>query len=221
MVFLNEIGSFLSGVCSSIGGAISGIASSLGRALTGPLGGALGIPGVLSTINTVCNIIKGIAIFLGLGEENEKVEEIGLKAEKAERNLEDFDSYKEYKEYLDEIELTDEELEELNDSEKRAGYTIVGAGIYLQGLNEHYEMSIEPGTIVRLANLGIKNPEDAKIFLDNCKEKGINPDLDGFIEGKLTIKEEDKLIDTLKSSVEEMKEKDSIYNKLDKMLEEL
>ena len=221
MGLLSGIGSFFSGVCSSIGGVISGVASSLGRVLTGPLGGALGIPGVLNTINTVCKIIKEIATFLGLGEENEKIEEVGLKAEKAERNLEDFDSYKEYKEYLDEIELTDEELEELNDSEKKAEYTIVGAGIYLQGLNEHYEMSIEPGTIVRLINLGVKNPEDTKIFLDNCKEKGINPDLEGLIEGKLTIKEEDKLIDTLKSSVEEMKDKDDIYNKLDKMLEEL
>lgn len=212
MGLFSGIGSFFSGVCSCIGGAISGVASALS--------GALGLAGTLIS-GVVCGIIKGIAAILGIGKENEKPEELGLKAEKAERNLEEFDSFEEYKEYLDGIELTDEDLEKLNDPEKKEAYTMVGTGVYLQGINEHYGMNITPETFVKLANLGVKNPEDAKVFLDKCKEKGISPDLDGLANGKLTINEEGKLVDTLKSSIDEMSNKDSISAKLDDMLEKL
>lgn len=212
MGFLSGVSSFFSGVCSCIGGAISGVASALSS--------ALGVTGNL-VAGIVCGIIKGIAAILGIGKENEKPEELGLKAEKAERNLEDFDSYEEYKEYLDGIELTDEDLEKLKDPDKKAVYEIIGTGVYLQGINEYYNMEIKPEIIVKLVNLGIKTPEDTKAFLDKCKENGISPDLDGLSAGKLTTKEENKLIDTLKSSVEDMSEKDSISIKLDEMLKKL
>lgn len=212
MGLFSGIGSFFSGVCSCIGGAISGVASALG--------GALGLTGSLIS-GVVCGIIKGIAAILGIGKEKEKPEELGLKAEKSERNLEDFDSFEEYKEHLDGIELTDEDLEKLNNPEQKEAYKMVGTGIYLQGINEHYGMNITPGTFVKLANLGVKNPEDAKVFFDKCKEKGISPDLEGLANGKLTINEEGKLVDTLKSSVDEMNNKDNISAKLDDMLEKL
>lgn len=212
MGFWSSVCSICSGICSGIGGLIGGVASVLSS--------TLGIAGtVISGI--VCGIIKGIAAILGIGKEKEKPEELGLKAEKAERNLEDFDSFEEYKEYLDGIELTDEDLEKLNDPEKKEAYTMVGTAVYLKGISEHYGMDITPGTIVKLAKLGVEKPEDAKAFLDKCKENGISPDLDGLSDGKLTTKEENKLIDTLKSSVGEMTEKDSISAKLDDMLSKL
>lgn len=212
MGFWSSICSVCSGICSGIGGIVGGIASALSS--------ALGIAGTAIS-GIVCGVIKGIAAILGIGKEKEKPEELGLKAEKAERNLEDFDSFEEYKEYLDGIELTDEDLEKLNDPEKKEAYIIIGTGVYLQGIKEHYDMDLTPGTFVKLAGIGVKNPEDAKAFLDKCKENGISPDLDGLSDGKLTTKEENKLIDTLKSSVGEMGEKDSISAKLDDMLSKL
>lgn len=212
MGFWSSVCSAVSSVCSCIGGALSGVTSALS--------GALGLAGSLVS-GIVCGIIKGIAAILGIGKEKEKPEEVGLKAEKADRNLEDFDSFEEYKEYLDGIELTDEDLEKLNDPEKKEAYTMVGTGVYLQGINEHYGMEIKPETFVKLVGLGVKSPEDTKAFLDKCKENGVNPDLDGLEKGKLTTKEEDKLIETFKDSIGEMGAKDESSNKLDDMLSKL
>lgn len=208
MGFWSSVCSFCSSVCSCIGGAISGVASALS--------GVLGVAGNL-VAGIVCGIIKGIAAILGIGKENEKPEELGLKAEKAERNLEDFDSFEEYKEYLDGIELTDEDLEMLKDPDKKAAYEMIGAGIYLQGINEHYDMEIKPETFVKLVNLGVKTPEATKAFLDKCKEEKINPDLAGLEKGELDKSEANKLTEVLKGTIAD----DSISAKLDDMLSKL
>lgn len=212
MGFWSSVCSFCSSVCSCIGGAISSVSTALSS--------VLGLAGSLVS-GLVCGIIKGVAAILGIGKEKEKPEELGLKAEKADRNLEDFDSFEEYKEYLDGIELTDEDMEKLNDPEKKEAYTMVGTGVYLQGINDHYGMDIKPETFVKLVGLGVKNPEDTKAFLDKCKENGVNPDLDGLEKGKLTTKEENKLIETFKGSIGEMSDKDEISNRLDEMLSRL
>lgn len=212
MGFLSSVCSAVSSICSSIGGALSGIATGLSS--------TLGLAGI-AIAGVVCGIIKGVSSILGISKEKEKPEELGLRAEKADRNLEEFDSFEEYKEYLDGIELTDEDFEKLNDPEKKEAYSMVGTGVYLQGINEHYGIDIKPETYIKLAGLGVKSPEDTKAFLDKCKENGVNPDLDGLEKGKLTSKEEDKLIETFKGSIGEMENKDEISSKLDEMLSRL
>lgn len=213
MGFFSGFCSFCSSICSGIGGIISGAVSGLTNVLS-VAGSAIS--------GLVCGVIKGIASILGIADEKEKPEELGLKAEKAERNLEDFDSFEEYKEYLDAIELTDEDLEKLNDPEKAQAYELTGTGIYLQGINDYYGMDIKPQTFVELVKLGVKNPEDTKKFLDKCKESKINPDIEGMTKGELTTKEENSLVSTLKASVLEMKDnKEEISKRLDDMLSNL
>lgn len=212
MGFWSGVCSFCSSVCSCIGGAISAVATGLSSALS--LAGSL-VSGI------VCGIIKGIAAILGIGKEKEKPEELGLKAEKAERNLDEFDSFEEYKEYLDGIELTDEDLEKLNDPDKKEAYSLVGNGIYLKGISEHYGMEITPDTLVKLVGLGIQTPEDTKAFLDKCKEDKVNPNLAGLEKGELSDSEQSKLVNTLKESVVGMSNEESISSKLDEMLSNL
>lgn len=205
----NAIGSFCSGVGGVISRCVSGLANALsvvGSAISGAISG----------------IIKGIANIIGISDERERPEELALKAEKSDKSLEDFDSFEEYKSYLDKIELTKEDMLKLNDKDNLEAYSIIGTGIYLQGINEHYGMNINPKTLVTLyKELGIKTPEDTKEFLDKCKENGVSPDLAELEEGGLTRSEEDKLISTLKDSVMNMSNKDDISQRLDKMLEQL
>lgn len=212
MGFWSGVCSFVSSACSCIGGAISSVASSLSSVLS-IAGGGLA--------SAITGVIRGVAEILGVGDKEEKLEELGLKVEKSEKRFEDFDSYKEYKEHLDSMKLDREELEKLKDPDKKDAYSIIGQGVYLAGINEHYEMKITPESLLKIVNLGIKKPEDAKTFLDECKDKDVEPDLEGLTKGELTNKEMFGLIDALKDSTLKMENKDEISLKLDKMLEEL
>lgn len=97
MGFFSSIGSAISGALSTAGRVVSGLVSGL----AGSIGGAisklapniikpflgLGIGEILIAVQIIVTVIGAIANILGVKEENESPEEIGMKAEQAEKNL--------------------------------------------------------------------------------------------------------------------------------------
>ena len=67
-------------------------------------------------VKEVKELISSVAELLGLKDEDESSEELGLKSEKANRKPEDFDSREDYMSYLrDNVELDKYDKEKLKD----------------------------------------------------------------------------------------------------------
>ncbi len=205
------LSSFCSAACSLAGGLIGSLSTGIVSALSlaGPL------------VSIAIGLVKGIADILGIGEKEEKPEELGLKAVKADKKLEDFDSFEEYKSYLDKINLSKEDLAELDNPTKKFVYKSIGIGVYIKGINEHYGMEIPISTYIKMADLGINSSKEAKTVLDTYKDKNINPDIEKAVNSELGLSEAKQIVGTLKEGIAKLENGDNILAKLDKMLEEI
>lgn len=205
------ISSFCSSVCSSIGGLVGSLASGIGRVLS--------IASPLTSI--VIGLVKGIAEVLGIGEKEEKPEELGLKAAKSDKKFEDFDSYDEYKSYLDKITLTREDLKKLDDPTQKFAYQAIGTGVYMQGVNERYGMEVPIGTYIKMAELGVSSGKEMKSVLDTYKEKNVNPDIEKAINSDVGRMEKKEIIGTLREGLGKLENGQEISSRLDKMMGEI
>ena len=105
-----------------------------------PLG--LTIPEIIIGIEVISAIVSVVAEILGLKDEEETPEELGMKAEIAEKKPEDFESVDQYIEYLrEEVSIDKKELEELSD-EDRVKYLAIGTAITIKGIEEKYKMDM-------------------------------------------------------------------------------
>ena len=194
MGIFSGICSFVGGICSSIGGAIGGICSAVSGALSLLTGGVA---------SAVIGLVMGLGKILGKVDEDEKPEELGMKAAKAEKKLEDFDNFDEYKSYLNSIELTDEDRKEIDKHKEE--YAHIGTGVCLQGVNECYSHPMSIDDLISLQKMGIDKPEEIKTFLDNCEKKNIKPSVNSLVTGKnITRQESDKVLGILNSTFEKM-----------------
>ena len=194
MGFFSSIGSFIGGICSSIGGAIGGLCGVVSSALSILSGGVA---------SAVIGLVMGLGKLLGKVDENEKPEELGMRAAKAEKKLEDFDNFDEYKSYLNSIELTAEDMKEID--KHREEYAHIGTGVCLQGVNECYSRPMSIDDLISLQKMGVKNPEEIKTFLDNCEKKNVRPSVNSLVTGKnITPEESDKVLGILNSTFEKM-----------------
>lgn len=214
------------GLFSSIGGALSSAFSavcSLGGSLLGNLasgiGSALSLAGPLASL--AIGLVKGIAEVLGIGKKEEKPEELGLKVAKADKKLEDFESFDEYKSYLDKINLDKEDLKELDDPMKKRGYEALGVGVYIKGINEHYNMDIPIGTYIKMAELGINSKEDFKKVIETYKEKNVSPDIEKAVNSEVSLGQAKEIVGALREGISKLENAENISERLDKMLEEM
>ena len=210
----SAIGGFVSGLCSSIGGAIGGFLGTAATAIAGLVGGPV--------FGAVVALISAISTIIGLTKKDEKQEELGAKASLSDKKPQDFDSYQAYIDHVSNIELTPEIKDKLkNDESFKTECTTMGASLQWYGLNEKIGIMMDIPSFTKLVESGIKTPEQFQTIANTFKSKEVEPKISDAIEYKLPMKERTEVLDTLKEGVDKLEGSKEIFEKLDKMLDEM
>ena len=173
-------------------------------------------------IKEVTNLISSVAELLGLKNEDNNSEEIGMKSEKADRKPEDFDSKEEYISYLkDDVELDKYDREKLNDESLKEKYSAKGLGIEMGAINEKMDVNLGIEDYVMLAKAGINKVQDFMTIIDTFKEKGVEPLINEAIERLIPMKEGSTVIDTLKEGVNKLENAKETWDKFNDMIENI
>ena len=214
MGIFSAIGGFVSGLCSSIGGAIGGFLGTAATAIAGLVGGPV--------FGAVVALISAISTIIGLTKKDEKQEELGAKASLSDKKPQDFDSYQAYIDHVSNIELTPEIKDKLkNDESFKTECTTMGASLQWYGLNEKIGIMMDMPSFTKLVESGIKTPEQFQTIANTFKSKEVEPKISDAIEYKLPMKERTEVLDTLKEGVDKLEGSKEIFEKLDKMLDEM
>jgi len=213
------------GFFSAICGAIGGICSAIGGALGGALGiAATAIAGLVGSpvFGAVVGLISLVSTVLGLTKKDEKQEELGAKAMLSDKKPEDFDSYQAYIDHISDIKLTPEMKDRLKTDEGfKTQCTSIGASMQWYGLNEKMGINMDIPSFVKLVEAGVKTPEQFQAIASTFKSKEVEPKINDAIECKLPMKEKAEVMDTLKEGVDKVEGSKEIWEKLDKMLDEI
>lgn len=213
------------GFWGAICGAIGGICSAIGGALGGALGiAATAIAGLVGSpvFGAVVGLISLVSTVLGLTKKDEKQEELGAKAMLSDKKPEDFDSYQAYIDHISNIKLTPEMKDRLKTDEGfKTQCTSIGASMQWYGLNEKMGINMDIPSFVKLVEAGVKTPEQFQAIASTFKSKEVEPKINDAIECKLPMKEKAEVMDTLKEGVDKVEGSKEIWEKLDKMLDEI
>ena len=153
-------------------------------------------------VKEVTELISSIAELLGLKDEDDSSEELGLKSERADRKPEDFDSREEYVSYLrEDVELDKYDREKLNDENLKEEYIAKGLDIEMGAINEKMDVNLGIEDYVMMAKAGINKVQDFMTIVDTFKAKEVEPLINEAIERLIPMKEGATVIDTLKEGV--------------------
>ena len=214
MGFFGAVFGAIGGICSAIGGALGG---ALGIAATA-IAGLVGSP----VFGAVVGLISLVSTVLGLTKKDEKQEELGAKAMLSDKKPEDFDSYQAYIDHISDIKLTPEMKDRLKTDEGfKTQCTSIGASMQWYGLNEKMGINMDIPSFVKLVEAGVKTPEQFQAIASTFKSKEVEPKINDAIECKLPMKEKAEVMDTLKEGVDKAEGSKEIWEKLDKMLDEI
>jgi hypothetical protein len=171
-------------------------------------------------IKEVTSLISSVAELLGLKDEDDSSEELGLKSEIADKRLEDFDSREEYINYLkDNVELDEYDREKLNNESLKEKYSAKGLDIEMGAINEKIGVKLGLEDYVMMAKAGINKVQDFMTIVDTFKEKGVEPLINEAIERLIPMKEGATVIDTLKEGVNKLENAKETWDKFNDMLE--
>ena len=171
-------------------------------------------------IKEVTSLISSVAELLGLKDEDDSSEELGLKSEIADKRLEDFDSREEYINYLkDNVELDEYDREKLNNESLKEKYSAKGLDIEMGAINEKIGVKLGLEDYVMMAKPGINKVQDFMTIVDTFKEKGVEPLINEAIERLIPMKEGATVIDTLKEGVNKLENAKETWDKFNDMLE--
>ena len=171
-------------------------------------------------IKEVTSLISSVAELLGLKDEDDSSEEIGMKSEKADRKPEDFDSREEYISYLrDDVELDEYDREKLNNVSLKEKYSANGLDIEMGAINEKIGVKLGLEDYVMMAKAGINKVQDFMTIVDTFKEKGVEPLINEAIDRLIPMKEGATVIDTLKEGVNKLENAKETWDKFNDMLE--
>lgn len=173
-------------------------------------------------IKEVTSLISSVAELLGLKDEDDSSEELGLKSEIADKRLEDFDSREEYINYLkDDVELDEYDREKLNNESLKEKYSAKGLDIEMGAINEKIGVKLGLEDYVMMAKAGINKVQDFMTIVDTFKEKGVEPLINEAIERLIPMKEGATVIDTLKEGVNKLENAKETWDKFNDMLENI
>ena len=173
-------------------------------------------------IKEVKELISSVAELLGLKDEDDNSEELGLKSEKADRKPEDFDSREDYISYLkDDVELDSYDREKLNDESLKEEYSTKGLNIEMGAINEKMGVNLGLEDYIRLVKAGINKVQDFITIIDTFKEKGVEPLINEAIERIIPMKEGATVIDTLKEGVNKIENAKATLDKFNDMIENI
>ena len=192
------------------------------KGLSGVLDKILKILSIITPelIKEVTSLISSVAELLGLKDEDDSSEELGLKSEIADKGLEDFDSREEYINYLkDDVELDEYDREKLNNDSLKEKYSAKGLDIEMGAINEKIGVKLGLEDYVMMAKAGINKVQDFMTIVDTFKEKGVEPLINEAIERLIPMKEGATVIDTLKEGVNKLENAKETWDKFNDMLE--
>ena len=173
-------------------------------------------------IKEVKELISSVAELLGLKDEDDSSEELGLKSEIADRKLEDFDSREDYINYLkDDVKLDSYDREKLNDESLKEEYSAKGLNIEMGAINEKMDVNLGIEDYVMMAKAGINKVQDFMAIIDTFKEKGVEPLINEAIERVIPMKEGATVIDTLKEGISKIENAKETWDKFNDMLENI
>ena len=205
----------IGGICTAIGGAIGGALGITATAIAGLAGGPIfgAVVALISAVSTVMNLTK----------KDEKQEELGAKASLTDKKPQDFDTYQAYIDHLsNDIKLTPEIKERLkNDESFKTECTAMGASLQWYGLNKKMGIDMDIPSLTKLVEVGVKTPEQLQTIADTFKSKEVEPKISDAMEYKLPMKEKAEVMDTLKEGVDKVEGSKEIWERLDKMLDEI
>lgn len=214
------------GIFGAICGAIGGLCSAIGGAIGGALGiAATAIAGLVGSpvFGAVVGLISLVSTVIGLTKKDEKQDELGAKATLSDKKPQDFDNYQAYIDHLsNDIKLTPEIKDRLkNDESFKTECTAMGASLQWYGLNEKMGINMDIPSLAKLVEAGVKTPEQFQTIANTFKSKEVEPKISDAIEYKLPMKEKTEVMDTLKEGVDKVEGSKEIWEKLDKMLDEM
>ena len=173
-------------------------------------------------VKEVKELISSVAELLGLKDEDESSEELGLKSEKANRKPEDFDSREDYMSYLrDNVELDKYDKEKLKDESFKEEYNAIGLDIEMGAINDKMGVNLGIEDYVMMAKAGINKVQDFMTIIDTFKEKGVEPLINEAIERLIPMKEGATVIDTLKEGINKIENAKAIWDKFMDMFEDI
>lgn len=215
MGIFSAIGGAIAGVCSAIGGAIGGALGTAATAIAGLTGGPI--------FGAVVGVISVVSSFLGLTNKNEKQEELGAKVTLTDKKPDDFDSYQTYIDHLShDVKLTSDVKERLkNDESFKTECISLGASLQWYGINEKMGIDMDIPSFAKLVQAGVQTPEQFQTIANTFKAKEVEPKISDAMEYKLPMKEKAEVMDTLKEGVDKVEGSKEIWEKLDKMLDEI
>lgn len=194
---VGKIVSTVSETFKPVAEAIGKVATSIGGKLAVKVASFIPVVGnITNVVTTVCEVAKDIGVF----DEDDKLEEVGMKAEVAEKKTEDFKGTEEYISYLrNDVEVDEEKLSNL-DKDEAIAYMTVGAAIALNGISEKLETNIEPSFIRDVIKIGMKSPM-IKNFIVNFRENGATTNLEDYFKGELSAKQSNKVNMALETGI--------------------
>ena len=148
--------------------------SSLVSAIAPVIGPVLG-PAIKDILSVFVAVISFLAELFTDKPEEEKPEEIAMKAEQADKKPENFDSINDYLEYLrNEVKLDPADLEKLT-PEKRQTYQLVGLGLYIKNIEEQQGVKLDPDFLKSIPKLKDQGYEAADIanLMQSMKNNGV------------------------------------------------
>jgi hypothetical protein len=173
-------------------------------------------------VKEVKELISSVAELLGLKDEDESSEELGLKSEKANRKPEDFDSREDYMSYLrDNVELDKYDKEKLKDESFKEEYNAIGLDIEMGAINEKMGVNLGIEDYVMMAKAGINKVQDFMTIVDTFKEKGVEPLINEARERLIPNNEGATVIDTLKEGINKIENAKAIWDKFMDMFEDI
>ncbi|KAB2954274.1 hypothetical protein F9B85_00845 [Heliorestis acidaminivorans] len=226
---------WFSSACSAIGSAISTAVNFVGNNL-GKIGGVIGnsVAVILSPFKTleiairaieaIAILVTTIAEILGIGQKDEKMDELGAKAIQEDTlPREEFETHQEYIKYLrEEIELDREKFNEMS-PEERLACTAIGTTILAKSIEEKTGVEIPAEFLLTAEKINL-SAEEIKVCIDKFKENGLFTmgEMSDYLQGKdLKGKEpaiSSVIIDAMQALNPQMTHKD-VQNKMINMIQ--
>ncbi|HCG6410697.1 TPA: hypothetical protein NJ163_004642, partial [Vibrio parahaemolyticus] len=183
---ISGVSSAISSACSSISSFASKIGSSIANVATSIA--SLGV----SLAAKVGEVIKNVAVSLGIIQPEDDMEKLGEKALASDKKPDDFDSMSAYIDHLrNDVTIDKEAFDKLTDGEKLARASI-GASITLKGINEKLGTVVSPSF---MATVAVQDLEAKEIIgtIKAYKEKNLNTDdYSLYLKNELTVDESHK-----------------------------
>lgn len=188
----SAVGSFVSGACSVIRSAISSVGNAIGNAATS-------IVKTLETvIDKVIDVVKVVAIKLGIIEEKDDIEELGARACESDLKPEDFDSTVEYIEHLKtNVELDKEKMQNRTETDKLA-HKGIGIAIMKNGIKEKMGLDLTDGFLYTVGKNDLSF-EETYCLMESFKNAGMTSTakFDNYMKNDLSLDERIKMGDII------------------------